>query len=337
MASLIEELIAKQSQRQAPQAVQSDIGGMLGMLSQGMNAGQSNLNVASVLNNQAPVAQAAPLPAMGNMGSGIGKTLISSMLGDYMDEKKLEKATETEQANTKSQADFISKIPKNLSPMERALTFLQSPFADLRKIGSEGIADITKQEIKPKDAAAIKMFEGGAQNDPTMRQQYMLGPDNAPIALGPAWKQGSGVTVVTGDQNSQYRPFNAQDEAMYGSPGPGKVGMIGPKGKPEFMDTGQQITPKPSQAQNSIIMGADNTNKAADNYLKTLDTVKIEDSLSPNRRAKIMSQYSNMILQAKEAYNLGVLNPNDRVILEEIVKNPVSLEGSILDKETLKN
>ena len=149
MASLIEELIAKQSQRQAPQAVQSDIGGMLGMLSQGMNAGQSNLNVASVLNNQAPVAQAAPLPAMGNMGSGIGKTLISSMLGDYMDEKKLEKATKIDTENNAKTTAYLDKLPQGATPIERAMYMAKGPTGEVRKMGIENLGAITKAEGKP--------------------------------------------------------------------------------------------------------------------------------------------------------------------------------------------
>jgi hypothetical protein len=143
MASLIEELIAMQSKRQAPQAIQSDIGGMLGMLSQGMNAGQSNLNVASVLNNQVPMAQAAPLPSMDyGRGSGIGASLITSLLGDYMDERKLKKETALEK-------EFNNSLPKGISEKDRALAMIyDGPTSRIQKLGASIYPDFARLEVQ---------------------------------------------------------------------------------------------------------------------------------------------------------------------------------------------
>ena len=46
--------------------------------------------------------------------------------------------------------------------------------------------------------------------------------------------------------------------------------------------------------------------------------------------------YNNMMLQAKEAYNLGVLNGPDYDILTSIVKDPTSPSALLVSKSTLE-
>jgi hypothetical protein len=177
MASLIEELIASQAKRQAPQAVQSDIGGMVGMLSQGASAAQPNMNVASVMNQQAAPVQ---LPQAQNMGygggSGVGKSIIGELLGEYFTDRKINKALEADAVNNALSTEYLSKLPQGATPMERALYMMKGPTADLRKIGGDSLAEITKAEAKPWTESATAemkniMAEGEVPGSPGFQEK----------------------------------------------------------------------------------------------------------------------------------------------------------------------
>jgi hypothetical protein len=57
--------------------------------------------------------------------------------------------------------------------------------------------------------------------------------------------------------------------------------------------------------------------------------------LNPNERATMGNAYNNMMLQAKEAYNLGVLNGPDYEILQSVVKDPTKWTSAAVDNKTL--
>ena len=57
--------------------------------------------------------------------------------------------------------------------------------------------------------------------------------------------------------------------------------------------------------------------------------------LKPSARAGIGTKYNNMLLQAKEAYNLGVLNGPDYEILQTVITDPRSLTGIATPKKAL--
>jgi len=58
-----------------------------------------------------------------------------------------------------------------------------------------------------------------------------------------------------------------------------------------------------------------------------------KDFANPDKRAEMGNLYNNMMLQAKEAYNLGVLNGPDYDILQRIVKDPTNV-GSLAFSNT---
>jgi len=81
---------------------------------------------------------------------------------------------------------------------------------------------------------------------------------------------------------------------------------------------------------------------AADNVIDiegyNVDLVKLaEDDLSMQNAWKEMTvAYNNMMLQAKEAYNLGVLNGGDYEILQSVVADPTSFKGAFISNAALK-
>ncbi len=59
------------------------------------------------------------------------------------------------------------------------------------------------------------------------------------------------------------------------------------------------------------------------------------DIVSPDARADLSTKYRTMLMQAQQAFMLGVLNKEDIVALGEIATDPLSLKGTLMSKEAL--
>lgn len=82
-------------------------------------------------------------------------------------------------------------------------------------------------------------------------------------------------------------------------------------------------------------VGVRNTRDAIKVYRDALKNWGGTDIVNPASRARIGTIYNNMLLQAKEAYNLGVLNGPDYSILQEVITHPGSAKGFITSKKAL--
>lgn len=131
-----------------------------------------------------------------------------------------------------------------------------------------------------------------------------------------ASRKGAGVTVNTGQPKApagfRYGEDGTTLEAIKGGPA-------------DELDAKQK----------AIVIGVQNTKDAIKEYRNKLKAMSTIDYAFPNNRARLQTSYSAMLLLAKEAFNLGVLNPNDRVIMEEIIRNPLDLNSTLLTKDTL--
>jgi len=92
---------------------------------------------------------------------------------------------------------------------------------------------------------------------------------------------------------------------------------------------------KLGEAQKKQVVGIDALSSAVDEYTKELATFPLTGVINPADRARIGTKYNNMMLQAKEAYNLGVLNGPDYQILQSVVADPVSLRGITTSNRSL--
>jgi hypothetical protein len=81
--------------------------------------------------------------------------------------------------------------------------------------------------------------------------------------------------------------------------------------------------------------GVDNVKKAISDYRTALSGWSRADFANPSKRAEMGTYYNNMMLQAKEAYQLGVLNGPDLAILTDVVGDPNSIKGVVYGKEAL--
>ncbi len=106
------------------------------------------------------------------------------------------------------------------------------------------------------------------------------------------------------------------------------------EGMPAYSPTGISNKPLPA-GQAKQVIGVNNLNDAADEYVKVLENFDLYDLANPNERAAMGTVYNNMMLQAKEAYNLGVLNGPDYEILTSVITDPRSINGAITSNTAL--
>jgi YD repeat-containing protein len=75
------------------------------------------------------------------------------------------------------------------------------------------------------------------------------------------------------------------------------------------------------------IAGARNLQDAIVQYQNLLKSWNRTDAADPAKRSQIETAHRNLMLQGKEAYNLGVLNGPDLMIMEQVVTSPTSVKG----------
>ena len=86
---------------------------------------------------------------------------------------------------------------------------------------------------------------------------------------------------------------------------------------------------------NKQVTGAVNLTDAITDYQSKIAGFGIKDFANPNKRAEMGNAYNNMMLQAKEAYNLGVLNGPDYDILQRVVKDPTNISSLAFSNDAL--
>ena len=86
---------------------------------------------------------------------------------------------------------------------------------------------------------------------------------------------------------------------------------------------------------NKQVTGAVNLTDAITDYQAKIANFGIKDFANPNKRAEMGNAYNNMMLQAKEAYNLGVLNGPDYSILQKVVRDPTNISSLAFANDAL--
>ena len=206
--SLLDELL-KQAMQPKKALVQNDVpGGLLAMLTQNNQAAPQSDMAAMVMNNRAPQLQMPEMPQYQG-GSGLGKGIISSLLGEWFDERKYTKDAERAEAEKKRQAEELKQIfssGKTGKDLYYELAKARSPVAN--KIAEKG--------LEPLDPEKTKIVEMGVPGEPGMRQQARFDPaTNSLIPIGAPWKPSSGVSVYTGD-GTMMAPATAEEKVKWG-------------------------------------------------------------------------------------------------------------------------
>jgi hypothetical protein len=94
---------------------------------------------------------------------------------------------------------------------------------------------------------------------------------------------------------------------------------------------------KLGESQMKQLNGVNNLRDAIGRYQQQLDEFGTLGLVSPSARAKMGTLYNNMMLFAKEAYNLGVLNGPDYQIMTDMLTDPRSMKGLIISRDDMKS
>jgi hypothetical protein len=174
-------------------------------------------------------------------------------------------------------------------------------------------------------ASASQYLSPQASND--YDRYAMAKYDNRPFnQLTPAEKQAV-ITQVNEDKKASAMQLNLGSPVAGVDPTTGQPVFFQASrtgGKPEIVPG---IVPKSGEAQTKQIGGIDSLNSAIQSYKEKLKTWSPTDAADPNKRAQMKTVYNNMMLQAKEAYGLGVLNGPDYTILTDTIADPTTAKG----------
>jgi len=99
---------------------------------------------------------------------------------------------------------------------------------------------------------------------------------------------------------------------------PGLVPLIAGTGKP------------PPQAFLDKSYGIQNANDAINSFAGVIQNFTTSDSIDLSQRAQIAAAHARAILQAKELFNLGVLNGGDEKILNNVLQSPIDFSGALV-------
>lgn len=199
---------------------------------------------------------------------------------------------------------------------------------------------LSAEKLIAQTAPKVEMVDTGATKAPIQTNPLAAGGVGPVAGAAPIQK-----TATPGERMADARAREQMDRDKFGQPFEATVDgkprlLMQNKNNGELVDanTRQPVAgaaPKVSEAARKQQTGVQNTTAAIDNYLAALKNWDWKDAANPNARAKMGTAYNNMLLQAKEAYDLGVLNGPDYQILQEVITNPASLKGGITSNEAL--
>jgi hypothetical protein len=104
--------------------------------------------------------------------------------------------------------------------------------------------------------------------------------------------------------------------------------------KLDFEKSKSAVKPLP-EGLNKQVTGSINLSDAITDYQSKIKNFGVKDFANPDKRAEMGNAYNNMMLQAKEAYNLGVLNGPDYDILQKVVRDPTNPSSLLFRNEAL--
>lgn len=232
---------------------------------------------------------------------------------------------------------LISKVMA-INPME-GMKLAQS----LKKAGPKFDAGITwvngpdgkPMAVRTADDGSFKALDGLA---PREKLHFLntggktLGVNEFSGEQGVAFTNSMSPDAVAADRRAaQGNALKAQEIAMGGKPPPGYRWAEGGTLAAIPGGPGDKLP----ESQQKQLVGVNNVKSAIAEYRESLKSFGGIDALNPDARAMMGTKYNNMMLQAKEAYNLGVLNGPDLDILQSVITDPRSVKGAFVSKKAL--
>jgi len=231
---------------------------------------------------------------------------VNQLLGAYLAKQGDAKATELAEQLRKGRLEGQKAIMEKLDvgDTKGALALAQQdPYGAGKELIPALIGNVIPKAQEPK-------VVGNRLVDPTGKVLFTAPKEYAPHAV---------QVIDTPNGLIQFDPNTRQMTPVMANGQP----LMGSKGNlPEGAT--KQVT------------GATNLKSAIDNYKDTLKGFSTLDMVNPDARANMGNAYNNMMLQAKEAYNLGVLNGPDYAILQSVVKDPTKVGSLLTSKKALE-
>lgn len=220
------------------------------------------------------------------------------------------------------------------------------------KLAESGYVD-EAMKFAPKERAPIKAGEGDVLIDPvTLKpvysvpktqslpgavQEYQFARSQGYKGTFDQWKKSNaraGASNITQSNFGEPKPFWNQKTGRY------EFYQFDKTGNPRVAPLPEGASPvdegKLPEGQAKQVVGVTNLQGAIGEYVNQLKSWNKVDALRPDARAAMGVKYNNMMLQAKEAYNLGVLNGPDFEILTSVVTDPRSFTGAITSTKALE-
>ena len=324
--------------------------------------------------NSPEMALAAGLLGGGNFGQALGRGMAASQAMQMSEqERKLREAQAQEyasraqqhqdqqraaQAQSQRDAQFQSALQQGATPSQLAQYFpekvdLLKKLAEAPNFGRQAVARTAEVE-GPNGAKMIRQLDQYGQPVSEDMAGYVapqgVNLGNKYVFAKPVAGQSLEMGMSPSERDASARGWAgnsiaqqrlAMEQAQAGQP------------KPQFHE-GQWITPPtaqnpqgtvtpaqgfvklPGEAAKKQLSGIEALNGSINEYVSELGDWNKAKMLSPDARAAMGTKYNNMMLQAKEAYNLGVLNGPDYKILTSIVADPTSASSVLLSNDAMK-
>lgn len=309
----------------------------------------------------------AAVQALGGGASNEQRINALRGVGDYGTADSLEKSDlerqKTSAAVQKDKADaektqlanLHAKIDRNLQGLATVNT-PQDAMAWLKQGLTDGVMDMQKvsalsaqlQVMSPQQFQAWKqqMAAGGVSLKDQIEQQWKAKDfglrEQAQAETGRHNKATEGLTArgqnLTDARAREANDINKQAGRSQVVETPDGV-MIVDKGtglsRPAATIDGKTLAGKLPESARKQATGIDALSSAIGDYREALKRWGKLDIVSPDARAEMGTKYNNMMLQAKEAYNLGVLNGPDYQILTSVITDPSTLKGAVTSNKAM--
>jgi hypothetical protein len=296
----------------------------------------------SLLQNIAPLVQSYYGTKLAEKGDKQALELAAKLRQRYGDEIKefrnlmqgREELAPEQAGPTQTGQPIPQEMVRGAPNVQGAYDFAASAYnpalqaAGLRKL-TEGPIKVGIEDTLIDPVTMKPIFTGaGKPRAPVSVGNYLVDPVSGKVIFQAPEKPTAGQVVEREDGTFLIDTRTGQATPVMGAGGqqlPGKT-----KGVPEGLN--KQVT------------GSINLSDAITDYQSKIKGFGVQDFANPDKRAEMGNAYNNMMLQAKEAYNLGVLNGPDYDILQKVVRDPTNpssllFRNSALDKqaESLRN
>ena len=250
--------------------------------------------------------------------AGLANVYVGRKLGEEAEQKQLDlaqKLREGREVETKAIMDKLRGTPEQVTEMAGPYT------------GNIPAPVLVKPAVSPDiqgamDLAMRSRYGAGQALLPTLIQRSLPEPIKPTTDMqNYEFAKSTGFKGSFNDFKNQITPYQQANINLEREKFEFEKNKISNKGLPEGLN--KQVT------------GSINLTDAISDYQKKLSNYGLSDFANPNKRAEMGNAYNNMMLQAKEAYNLGVLNGPDYDILQRVVKDPTKLSSLAFSNDAL--